>query len=147
MINFFSTSIFDSSIYRAWTKVLELMMPKSSKLNQLSNQLREDLGLYAAFVIERRTGLPICASKTLLDDAALVGSTSRVMITIEKVLPEFQLSGVTKFIIHTGAGILEVRLFAQFFILVLLYPASVDLNSPQATKALEQFIDLMQTNI
>jgi len=63
----------------------------------LAQELKDELGLYAVLIIEKRTGLPICNSKTLLDDSALVGSTNRVLITIEKVLPEFQLANYVQY--------------------------------------------------
>ena len=146
-INFFPTSIFDSSIWSAWAKVVEVMMPKSSKLNALSNQLKEDLGLYATLIIEKRTGLPICASKTLLDDSALVGSTNRILLTIEKVLPEYELAGLKDFRINTATGILEAQLFHQYYILVLLYPSHVDLSDVYSQKKLSEFIETMLNSI
>ncbi len=146
-IVFFPTSIFDSTIYSAWTKVIEVMMPKSSKLNQLCTQLKEDLGLYATLVIEKRTGLPICASKTLLDDSALVGSTNRVLITIEKVLPEFQLAGLNGFSILTATGNLTIKLFDKYFIIVLLYPGHITINDSGSKSRISEFIDNMRTNI
>ena len=146
-ITFFPTSIFDSSIYSAWTSVIETMMPKSKKLNRLATNLKEDLKLYAALIIERRTGLPICASKTLLDDAALVGNTNRLIITMEKVLPEYQLTGLQSFHINTATGILEIRIFAQYFILVMLYPNHVDLKLQSAKLLLREFIEIMEKEI
>ncbi|WP_371802565.1 hypothetical protein [Candidatus Lokiarchaeum ossiferum] len=146
-INFFPTSIFDSSIYSAWAKVVEVMMPKSSKLNALSNQLKEALGLYATLIIEKRTGLPICASKTLLDDSVLVGSTNRVLIAIEKVLPEYELAGLKDFRINTATGVLEVKLFHQYYMLVLLYPPHINLNDVHSQKKLTEFIETMLNSI
>ena len=146
-INFFSTSIFYSSIYNAWTRVIETLMPKSSKLNELSNQLKEDLNLYACFIIEKRMGLPICASKTLLEDSALVGNTNRLLITMEKVLPEFQLANLESFKIKTATGFLEIRIFNKYFILMLLYPTTVDLSNPQSDRIIQAFITKMQQEV
>jgi len=97
-------------------------MPKSSKLNQLSNKLKEDLGLYATMIIEKRTGLPIASSKTLLDDNSLVGSTNRILILTEKVLPEYELSSLDTLKIETANGILEIRIFEEFYVLIMIYP-------------------------
>ena len=146
-VNFFATSIFDSSIYNAWTRVIETLMPKSSKLNELSNQLKEDLNLYACFIIEKRMGLPICASKTLLEDSALVGNTNRLLITMEKVLPEFQLANLESFKIKTATGFLEIRIFNKYFILMLLYPTTVDLSNPQSDRIIQAFITKMQQEV
>lgn len=143
-IVFFPTSIFDSSIYRAWTKIVESLMPKSSKLNQLSNQLKEDLGLYTALIIEKRTGLPICSSKTLLDDSTLIGTTNRIMITIEKVLPDYKLANLQELRIDTATGFLQVKIFNNYYILVLISPPNVDLKTPEARKKITNFIESMK---
>jgi GTPase SAR1 family protein len=139
-ITFLPTTIFDSSIYSAWTKVIQTIMPKSSKLNLYAQNLKDDLNLYACIIIEKRTGLPISASKTLLDDAALVGSSNRVLITLEKVLPEFQLAGIQEFTVKTSSGTLDVRIFDKYYLLVLLYPPSVDMNEPENKAKLSKFI-------
>lgn len=146
-ITFFPTSIFDSSIYESWSRIIESLMPKSSKLNEFSNQLKKDLGLYAALIVERRTGLPICSSKTLLDDSSIVGNTNRLLITVEKVLPEFSLAKFQEMRVKTSSGCLEIIIFDLYFIVVLLYPDSVDLSTPQARHRIHQYIEAMKTSI
>ncbi|MHA1520106.1 MAG: hypothetical protein ACTSRK_07975 [Promethearchaeota archaeon] len=144
---FFPTSIFDSSIYRSWTKIVESLMPKSSKLNQLSNQLKDDLGLYTALIVEKRTGLPICSSKTLLDDATLVGTTNRILILIDKVLPDYTLTPMQELRIDTSTGFLKVKLFQKYYLMVLICPPNVDLDSPTSKKKISDFIDAMKNFI
>ncbi len=143
-IVFFATSIFDSSIYKSWSKIVESLMPKSSKLNQLSNQLKEDLGLYTVLIIEKRTGLPICSSKTLLDDSSLIGTTNRIIITIEKVLPDYKLTNIKGIRIDTATGFLKVTLFQKYFILVLICPPNVDIDAIDSKKKIRDFIDAMK---
>ncbi len=137
---FLSTSIYDSSIHTAWTKVMQKIMPKSSKLNLMVQDLKNDLGLFAAFMIEKRTGLPLCSSKTLLDESALVGSTNRILISIERVLPEFQLTGVKNMSIETKNGLLHIILFNEYYLLVLLSPPANNLNTLKSKKIIEDFI-------
>ena len=147
-IKFFATSIFDSSIYSAWAKIIEILMPKSSKLNQLSNKLKDDLGLYATMIIEKRTGLPICSSKTLLDDTALVGSTNRILLITDKVLPEYELSSLDSLKIETANGILEIRIFEQFYVLIMIYPPHErKISTPEGEIILQEFIDSMRKSI
>lgn len=146
-VTFFPTTIFDSSIYQSWSKIIESLMPKSSKLNEFSNQLKNDLGLYAALIVERRTGLPICSSKTLLDDSALVGNTNRLLITVEKVLPEFELAKFQEMRVKTSSGCLEIIVFDLYFILVLLYPDTVDLSTPKERNRINEYIEAMRTSI
>ncbi|MHA1474330.1 MAG: hypothetical protein ACTSQ5_04000 [Promethearchaeota archaeon] len=147
-IKFFATSIFDSSIYSAWAKIIEILMPKSSKLNQLSNKLKEDLGLYATMIIEKRTGLPIASSKTLLDDNSLVGSTNRILILTEKVLPEYELSSLDTLKIETANGILEIRIFEEFYVLIMIYPPHErKISTPEGEVILQEFIDMMRKSI
>ena len=147
-IKFFATSIFDSSIYSAWAKIIEILMPKSSKLNQLSNKLKEDLGLYATMIIEKRTGLPICSSKTLLDDASLVGSTNRILILTDKILPEYELSSLDTLKIETANGILEIRIFEQYYVLIMIYPPHErKISTPEGEILLQEFISAMRKNI
>lgn len=149
-IKFFATSIFDSSIYSAWAKVIEILMPKSSKLNQLSNKLKEDLGLYAMMIIERSTGLPICSSKTLLDDNSLVGSTNRILLVTDKVLPEYELSSLDSLKIETANGILELRIFKQHYnyVLIMIYPPHErKISTPAGENILQEFIQTMRKSI
>ncbi|MHA1719710.1 MAG: hypothetical protein ACTSWX_05550 [Promethearchaeota archaeon] len=147
-IKFFATSIFDSSIYSAWAKVLEILMPKSSKLNQLTNKLKDDLGLYAAMIIEKRTGLPICSSKTLLDDTALVGSTNRILLITEKVLPEYELASLDALKIETANGILDIRIFEDYYVLIMIYPPhEKKITTLIGKNILEEFIQTMRKNI
>ena len=44
-VSFLATSIYDSSIHTAWTKVMQKLMPKSSKLNILAQNLKKDINL------------------------------------------------------------------------------------------------------
>lgn len=146
-ITFFPTSIFDSSLYRAWTQIVENLMPKSSKLDQISNQLKEELGLYTVLIIEKRTGLPICASKTLLDDATLVGTTNRIIITIEKVLSDYKLTNLRELRIDTATGFVKVHIFNQYYILLLICPPNVNMETPAAKKKLKDFLEDMKNYI
>ena len=149
-IKFFPTSIFDSSIYSAWAKVIEILMPKSSKLNALSNKLKEDLGLYAMMIIEKSTGLPICSSKTLLDDTSLIGSTNRILIITDKVLPEYELSSLDSLKIETANGILEIRIFKQYYeyVLIMIYPPHErKISTPEGENILKEFINTMRKSI
>jgi len=149
-IKFFGTSIFDSSIYSAWAKIIEILMPKSSKLNQLSNKLKDDLGLYATMIIEKSTGLPIASSKTLLDDNSLVGSTNRILLTTEKVLPEYELSSLDSLKIETANGILEIRIFEQVYVyvLIMIYPPHErKISTPEGENILQEFINAMRKSI
>jgi Ras-related GTP-binding protein A/B len=144
-IKFFATSIFDSTIYGAWAKIIEILMPKSSKLNQLSNKLKEDLGLYATMIIEKRTGLPVASSKTLLDDNSLVGSTNRILILTDKVLPEYELSALDSLKIETANGILEIRIFEQFYVLIMIYPPHErKISTPEGERILQEFIQTLK---
>jgi len=147
-IKFYATSIFDSTIYSAWAKLIEILMPKSAKLNELSNKLKEDLGLYAMMIIERRTGLPICSSKTLLDDNSLVGSTNRILLTTEKVLPEYELSSLDSLKIETANGVLEIRIFEQFYVLIMIYPPHErKISTPEGESFVQEFIQTMRKSI
>jgi hypothetical protein len=146
-ILFFSTSIFDSSVYSTWTKIMQRILPKSTKLNLIAQNFKEDLKLYATLVIEKRTGLPICASRTLLDDAALVGSTNRIMMTIEKVLPEFELTNLQRFTIQTSTGNISVEIFEKYYCLVLIYPDSFDINQPKVRDKINILIEELKNYI
>jgi GTPase SAR1 family protein/predicted regulator of Ras-like GTPase activity (Roadblock/LC7/MglB family) len=146
-LTFFNTSIYDSSIYSAWTKITQRVLPKSTKLNLLAQELKEDLGVYAALVIEKRTGLPIAISRTLLDDAALTGSSSRIVVTVEKVLPEYELTKLKQLILKSGSGCIFMEIFNEFFILVLLYPESVNPLEPATRARIDQFIKEMVKTI
>lgn len=146
-LNFYSTSIFDSSIYGAWTKLTRIILPKSSKLNMLIQDIKEDLKLYAAIVIERRTGLPICASKSLLDDTVLVGDVDRMLLFLDNMIGDFNLAKIQDFKVNTGNGTLDVRIFEQYYILVLLYSNKSDSCSEDFESKIATFIDHMRKNI
>jgi len=146
-IVFYPTSIFDSSLYKAWTQIIETLMPKSSKLDQLSNQLKEDLALYTVLIIEKRTGLPICSSKTLLDDATLVGTTNRIIITIEKILPDYKFTNLRELRIDTATGFVKVHIFNEYYILLMICPPNVNLDAPAAKRIIRNFIANMKNYI
>jgi GTPase SAR1 family protein/predicted regulator of Ras-like GTPase activity (Roadblock/LC7/MglB family) len=143
-ILFFDTSIFDSSIFSAWTKITQKIVPKSSKLNLMAQEFKEDLKAYAVLIIEKRTGLPISASRTLLDDSALIGSTSRIMIMLEKVLPEFELTKLRSVNLETANGNLIIKIFNKFYLLVLLLPTTVDVLSSDFQARVQHFMDEME---
>ena len=103
--------------------------------------------VHAALIVERRTGLPICSSKTLLDDSVLVGNTNRLLINVEKVLPEFKLAKFQEMRVKTSSGCLEIILFDLYFILVLLYPDTVDMSTPEARARINEYIEAMRTSI
>lgn len=143
-IQFYPTSIYDASIYSAWTKVIRLIIPKSAKLNMLAQELKDELNLYAVLVIERRTGLPICSSKMIMDDTVITGDTDRIVLNIDRILNDFSLTKLKEVKITAENGILEIRIFNQFYILVLLYPHTVNFCSPDTENKIVQFIENMK---
>ena len=146
-INFYNTSIYDSSIYGAWAKVTRTILPKSAKLNMVAQELKDELNLWAVIVIERRTGLPICTSKMLYDDTVLVGDVDRLLITIDNFLGDFNLTKIGNVKIDTANGVLDVRIFNQYFILVLMYPATLNVCDPDTEVKISAFIETMKKNI
>ena len=146
-VRFLSTSIYDSSLFRAWAKSIHSIIPKSSKLNVMAQELKRDLGTYVVIIIEKRTGLPIANSKTLLETGAIVGSTSRILITLDRVISDFQLSEIEKVQVTTPSGILDIRIFGKYYLLVMIYAEGKNMDTPDNKKMIEKFMKEMHASI
>ncbi|MHA1727833.1 MAG: ADP-ribosylation factor-like protein [Promethearchaeota archaeon] len=136
-IEYISTSIKKDSVYKAMQLLFKSIIPKSKKLNLLAENLKKEIGLYNVVVLEKRTGLPICASSTLFDDIVLIGTINKIWDGTAKLTNDLELVTMDKITVRCGNGYLSAQEFEENIILLLISP---DLKSIESAKS-QQHVD------
>ncbi len=138
-VNFIPTSIMDDSIYSAIKDLFKLIIPKSKKLDILAQNLKEQTGVYNVVVLEKRTGLPICASTTLFDDITLIGTFNKIWMNTSKLTQDLELVGMSKITVQCGNGYLYIEEFEKNIMLLIISPDLISIENTQNQKKINSF--------
>jgi Ras-related GTP-binding protein A/B len=138
-INYVPTSIMDDSIYSAIKDLFKLIIPKSKKLDILAQNLKEQTGVYNVVVLEKRTGLPICASSTLFDDITLIGTFNKIWMNTSKLTQDLELVGMSKITVQCGNGYLYTEEIEKNIMLLIISPDLITIENTQNQEKINDF--------
>jgi len=87
---FLPTSIFDESLFRAWSEIIQQLYPKSKFLKIALNKIKDQEGIKDVLLVTKSTGLTVGSTLAENDEEILVGMSSLLTITIDRILKELQ---------------------------------------------------------
>ncbi|UCC20356.1 MAG: hypothetical protein JSV62_03445 [Promethearchaeota archaeon] len=103
-IIFHLTSIFDESLFKAWSDIIRELSPKSIFINSILNQLKHQNGVKDALVIEKTSGLACGSTIDLNEEDLIIGMISLLIVTIDKVTNNMEMDNFREFKLKTDTN-------------------------------------------
>ncbi len=131
-IDYHLTSIFDESLFKAWSDIIRELSPKSTFINSILNQLKNQNGVKDALVIERSSGLACGSTIDVMEEDVIIGMISLLIVTVDKVTKNMELEKFNEFKLKTESNILLLTNVNQDLILIIiLSPEALNNNLVQ----------------
>ena len=123
-INYHYTSIFDESLFKAWSEIIRELSPKSTFINSILSILKNQEGIKDALLIDKSTGLACGSTIEPSEEDIIVGMISLLIITIDKVTRTMDLADLKEFKLRTDSSCLLLSNVTPDLILVILLTKS-----------------------
>lgn len=123
-INYHYTSIFDESLFKAWSEIIRELSPKSTFINTILSILKNQEGVKDVLLIEKSTGLACGSTIEPSEEDIIVGMISLLIITIDKVTRTMDLANLREFKLRTDSSCLLLTNVTPDLILVILLTQS-----------------------
>ncbi len=128
-INYHLTSIFDESLFKAWSDIIRELSPKSTFINSILRQFKKQKGVKDAMVIERSSGLTCGSTIDPFDEDIVVGMISLLIVTIEKVTKNMELKKFKEFKLETDSSSILLTNVNEDLILVVILSREASNNN------------------
>ncbi len=135
-IHFHATSIIDESLFNAWSEIIQELSSKSSYINTVLKQLKNQDGVRDALLVERRTGLAVGSTFEMSEEEMAVGLFALLVVTIDKVTQNMNLENLKEFRLKTNANYVLLTDVTPNLLLVIIL-SKPDLDSPMMKKTEE----------
>jgi len=119
------TSIFDESLFKAWSDIIRELSPKSTFINSILKQLKNHKGVKDALVIERTSGLACGSTIDIYEEDIVIGMISLLIVTIDKVTKNMELEKFREFKLKTDSNSILITNVNQDLILVIILSPEV----------------------
>ena len=114
------TSIFDESLFKAWSDIIRELSPKSTFINSILRQLKNQNGVKDALVIERSSGLACGSTIDAMEEDVIIGMISLLIVTVDKVTKNMELEKFKEFKLKTESNSLLITDVNQDLILIII---------------------------
>ena len=128
-INYHLTSIFDESLFKAWSDIIRELSPKSTFMNSILKQLKSQMGIKDAIVIEKSSGLACASTIDLLKEDVIIGMISLLIVTIDKVTNKMEMDSFKEFKLKTDSDSILITSINQDLLLGILLSPEVSNNN------------------
>ena len=123
------TSIFDESLFKAWSDIIRELSPKSTFINSILKQLKNQRGVKDALVIEKSSGLACGSTIDADEEEIIVGMISLLIVTIEKVTRTMELERFKEIKLKTDSNsLLLTEVNQDLILIIILLPMALDNN-------------------
>ncbi len=137
-IFFHPTSIFDETLFKAWSAIIQEMSTKSGFINTLLKQLIKQDGIRDALLVLRKTGLAIGSTFEFTEEEIAVGLFSLMVVTIDRVTKEMKLESLKEFRLKTTANyVLLTDVSPDLLLVMILSKPNLD---PEAMGKIEMIV-------
>jgi len=124
-INFYATSVFDESLFTAWSGIIREISPKSTFINSILKLLKDQDGVKEALLIEKTSGLACGSTINGSDEDIVIGMISLLIVTCDKVTKSMKLESFKEFRLRTTSNYLLLTDVTQDLMLVILLNSKV----------------------
>jgi len=128
-INYHLTSIFDESLFKAWSDIIRELSPKSTFINSILKQLKNQKGIKDVLVIEKTSGLACGSTVDVIEEDIIIGMISLLIVTIDKVTKKMELERFKEFKLKTDSNSILMTNVNQDLILVIILSPEVSNNN------------------
>ncbi|HUX98676.1 MAG TPA: ADP-ribosylation factor-like protein [Candidatus Deferrimicrobium sp.] len=120
-ITCYATSIFDESLFRAWSDIICEISPKSTYINSLLKQLKNQQEIRDVLLLEKTTGLACGSTLELSDEEVTIGMVCLLMVTIDKVTQGMHLQNLKEFSLKTmDAHVLLTDVTPELMLIIIM---------------------------
>jgi Ras-related GTP-binding protein A/B len=128
-VNFYATSVFDESLFTAWSGIIRDISPKSTFINSILKILKEQEGVKDALLIEKTTGLACGSTLNGSNEEVVIGMVSLLIVTCDKVTKNMKLENFKEFRLKTSSNyLLLTDITADLMLVIILNSSAFDRN-------------------
>lgn len=124
-INFYATSVFDESLFTAWSGIIREISPKSIFINSILKLLKDQDGVNEALLIEKTSGLACGSTIDGSQEDIVIGMISLLIVTCDKVTKNMKLQSFKEFRLRTSSNYLLLTDVTEDLMLVILLNSKV----------------------
>jgi len=126
-ISFFATSIIDESLFIVWSEIIREISPKSTFINYILKQLKNQKGITNALVIEKRTGLTCGSTMEESEEDLIIGMVSLLIKSIDRFIKELNLNQLQELSLKTeDYEILLINVNKNLLLVLILDKVNID---------------------
>ncbi|MFW9972379.1 MAG: ADP-ribosylation factor-like protein [Candidatus Odinarchaeota archaeon] len=119
-VNFYATSVFDESLFTAWSGIIRDISPKSTFINSILKILKDQEGVRDALLIEKTTGLACGSTLNGSNEDIVIGMISLLIVTCDKVTKNMRLENFKEFRLKTSSNYLLLTDVTSDLMLVII---------------------------
>ncbi|MFX0029432.1 MAG: ADP-ribosylation factor-like protein [Candidatus Hermodarchaeota archaeon] len=123
-INFHSTSIFDESLFTAWSGIIRDISPKTTFIKSILRLLKDQKGVKDALLIEKSSGLACGSTINGSEEEVVIGMISLLIVTCDKVTKNMQLQAFKEFRLKTSSNYMLLTDITEDLMLVIILDSS-----------------------
>ncbi|MFX0048849.1 MAG: ADP-ribosylation factor-like protein [Candidatus Hermodarchaeota archaeon] len=123
-IQFYSTSVFDESLFTAWSGIIRDISPKSTFIQSILKALKDQEGVKEAVLIEKNSGLAVGSTLEPSDEEIVIGMVSLLIVTCDKVTKNMRFASFKEFRLKTESNYLLMTDVTGDMMLVIILNSS-----------------------
>jgi Ras-related GTP-binding protein A/B len=149
-MRFFRSSIFDESLFWAWSEIIQELYPKSTFLRTILKQAKAMENVDEILLIEKTTGLTVASTLSEeSEEEVLIGMVSLLITTFERLLQELHSQWFESLQFHAqGLGFLMKEIKDSNMVLFIKVPENLyTLENDASLKIVKQIINQLALQI
>lgn len=123
-IRFYPTSVFDESLFTAWSGIIRDISPKSTFIQSILKALKDQEGVKEAVLIEKNSGLAVGSTLEPSDEEVVIGMISLLIVTCDRVTKNMRFESFKEFRLKTESNYLLMTDVTADLMLVIILNSS-----------------------
>jgi Ras-related GTP-binding protein A/B len=123
-ISFYATSVFDESLFTAWSGIIRDLSPKTIFIKSILKLLKDQEGVKDALIIEKSSGLACGSTVNGSDEDVVIGMISLLIVTCDRVTKSMKLADFKEFRLRTSSNYLLLTDVTPDLLLVIILNSS-----------------------
>ncbi|MFX1243082.1 MAG: ADP-ribosylation factor-like protein [Promethearchaeota archaeon] len=119
-ITFHGTSVFDESLFTAWSGIIRDISPKTIFIKSILKLLKDQKGVKEALLIEKSSGLACGSTIDGSEEDIAIGMISLLIITCDRVTKSMKLKSFKEFRLKTSSNYLLLTDITEDLMLVII---------------------------
>jgi Ras-related GTP-binding protein A/B len=119
-VSFHGTSVFDESLFTAWSGIIRDISPKTVFIKSILKELKGQKGVEDALLIEKSSGLACGSTINGSDEDVVIGMISLLIITCDRVTKSMKLTNFKEFRLKTSSNYMLLTDITEDLMLVII---------------------------